>query len=159
MFRRIVSLCTNGTQVLPPVTFILDVYGTRYDVKNSTNVSQGVPFYELVPGTNVLMVWYLHPPSMSALITLSFRFCLISFRSFFAPMMASFTQGGDPKRFALLDREPVLLAIALCEAYRVSVGWANPVSEQFNALKENYTPGTLGFDVSRLHSSQVIRWI
>jgi len=42
--------------------------------------------------------------------------------------------------------EPVLLGIALCESYRVSVGWANPVSEQFNTLRDDYSPGELGFD-------------
>lgn len=45
-------------------------------------------------------------------------------------------------------REPLVLAIGLCEAYRVSVGWANPSSEQFNTLREDYAPGELGFDVS-----------
>jgi len=42
--------------------------------------------------------------------------------------------------------EPVLFGIALCESYRVSVGWANPVSEQFNTLRSDYAPGELGFD-------------
>ena len=39
-----------------------------------------------------------------------------------------------------------MLAIGLCEAYRVSVGWANPTSSQFNTLRDDYAPGELGFD-------------
>jgi hypothetical protein len=32
-------------------------------------------------------------------------------------------------------REPLLFVIALCEGYRVNVGWANPTSENFNTLR------------------------
>lgn len=35
----------------------------------------------------------------------------------------------------LTHREPLLFVIALCESYRVSVGWANPTSENFNTLR------------------------
>ena len=35
-----------------------------------------------------------------------------------------------------------MFAIGLAEAYRVSVGWAQPTSEGFNKLKEDYEPGT-----------------
>lgn len=42
--------------------------------------------------------------------------------------------------------EPLVFAIGLCEAYRVSVGWADPTSSQFNTLREDYRPGELGFD-------------
>lgn len=42
--------------------------------------------------------------------------------------------------------EPLLFIIALCEGYRVSVGWANPTSSNFNTLLEDYAPGELGFD-------------
>ncbi|CAM6013661.1 unnamed protein product [Sphagnum balticum] len=42
--------------------------------------------------------------------------------------------------------EPLIFAIALCEAYRVGLGWANPRSEDFNFLREDYEPGNLGFD-------------
>jgi len=42
--------------------------------------------------------------------------------------------------------EPLVLAIGLCEAYRVSVGWANPTSSNFNTLRDEYAPGELGFD-------------
>lgn len=37
--------------------------------------------------------------------------------------------------------EPLVFAIGLAEAYRVSVGWAPPTSEGFNKLKEEYEPG------------------
>jgi light-harvesting complex I chlorophyll a/b binding protein 1 len=42
--------------------------------------------------------------------------------------------------------EPLVFAIGLCEAYRVSLGWATPKSETFNQLKDEYAPGELGFD-------------
>lgn len=42
--------------------------------------------------------------------------------------------------------EPLLFAIALCEAYRVGLGWATPRSEDFNTLRDDYEPGNLGFD-------------
>jgi len=42
--------------------------------------------------------------------------------------------------------EPLVFVIGLCEAYRVSYGWANPSSSQFNTLREDYNPGELGFD-------------
>mmetsp|Transcript_2664 Transcript_2664/g.5426 ORF Transcript_2664/g.5426 Transcript_2664/m.5426 type:complete len:219 (+) Transcript_2664:49-705(+) len=41
--------------------------------------------------------------------------------------------------------EPLVLFIGVCEAYRVAVGWANPV-DNFNSLKSNYDLGNLGFD-------------
>lgn len=37
--------------------------------------------------------------------------------------------------------EPLVFAIGLAEAYRVSIGWATPTSEGFNKLKEEYEPG------------------
>lgn len=39
-----------------------------------------------------------------------------------------------------------MLAIGLCEAYRVGKGWATPTGNGFNNLKEEYEPGFLGFD-------------
>jgi len=42
--------------------------------------------------------------------------------------------------------ETLVLAIGLAETYRVSVGWATPTGKGFNNLKEEYEPGTLGFD-------------
>lgn len=42
--------------------------------------------------------------------------------------------------------EPLVFAIGLAEAYRVSIGWATPTSEGFNKLKDEYEPGNLGFD-------------
>jgi light-harvesting complex I chlorophyll a/b binding protein 1 len=44
--------------------------------------------------------------------------------------------------------EPLLIAIGLCECYRVSVGWATPVQDGFNYLRpdEEYQMGNLGFD-------------
>jgi hypothetical protein len=33
--------------------------------------------------------------------------------------------------------EPLLFVIALCEAYRVSLGWATPRSEDFNTLRKD----------------------
>ncbi|KAG1678527.1 hypothetical protein FOA52_014561 [Chlamydomonas sp. UWO 241] len=42
--------------------------------------------------------------------------------------------------------EPLLIAIGLAETYRVSVGWATPTGNNFNALKEDYDVGNLYFD-------------
>lgn len=42
--------------------------------------------------------------------------------------------------------EPLLLAIGLAETWRVAVGWANPRGVGFNALKDDYEPGDIGFD-------------
>lgn len=42
--------------------------------------------------------------------------------------------------------EPLLIAIGLAESYRVNVGWATPTGTGFNALKDDYEPGNLGFD-------------
>lgn len=40
--------------------------------------------------------------------------------------------------------EPLLIAIGLCESYRVSLGWATPTGNQFNSLKDDYEMGNLG---------------
>lgn len=42
--------------------------------------------------------------------------------------------------------EPLVLVIGICEAYRVSVGWANPTEKGTFSLKDDYAPGDLGFD-------------
>lgn len=42
--------------------------------------------------------------------------------------------------------EPLVIFIGIAEAYRVAKGWAPPVGDGFAALKEEYTPGDLGFD-------------
>ena len=42
--------------------------------------------------------------------------------------------------------EPLVLAIGLCEAWRVAVGWATPTGTGFNALKDEYEMGYLFFD-------------
>lgn len=42
--------------------------------------------------------------------------------------------------------EPLLLAIGICEAYRVGLGWATPTSGNFYSLNDDYEPGNLGFD-------------
>jgi light-harvesting complex I chlorophyll a/b binding protein 1 len=42
--------------------------------------------------------------------------------------------------------EPLILAIGLCESYRVALGWATPTGEGFNSLKDEYNMGDLGFD-------------
>ncbi|KAG2498549.1 hypothetical protein HYH03_003300 [Edaphochlamys debaryana] len=42
--------------------------------------------------------------------------------------------------------EPLLIAIGVAESYRVAVGWATPTGTGFNALKDEYEPGYLGFD-------------
>lgn len=49
---------------------------------------------------------------------------------------------------------PLLFAIGLAEAYRVAVGWADPKSEDFFALREDYEPGNLGFDPLNLLPSE-----
>lgn len=40
--------------------------------------------------------------------------------------------------------EPLVLAIGLCESYRVACGWASPTGEGFNSLKDDYEMGNLG---------------
>ena len=40
--------------------------------------------------------------------------------------------------------EPLVLVIGICEAYRVSVGWANPVDKGTFTLRDEYAPGDLG---------------
>jgi len=42
--------------------------------------------------------------------------------------------------------EPLVLIIGICEAYRVSLGWATPKGTGFNSLKDDYVMGDLGFD-------------
>ncbi len=42
--------------------------------------------------------------------------------------------------------EPLLVCIGLAESFRVSLGWATPVGNQFNTLKDDYEMGGLGFD-------------
>ncbi|KAJ9531881.1 hypothetical protein QJQ45_022010 [Haematococcus lacustris] len=42
--------------------------------------------------------------------------------------------------------EPLLVAIGLCESYRVSLGWSTPTGNKFNTLKDDYVMGDLGFD-------------
>ena len=46
--------------------------------------------------------------------------------------------------------EPLVFAIGLAEAYRVSLGWAPPTSENFNKLRADYEPGA---DASAAHGS------
>eukprot|EP00192_Tetraselmis_astigmatica_P018257 CAMPEP_0117673520 /NCGR_PEP_ID=MMETSP0804-20121206/14518_1 /TAXON_ID=1074897 /ORGANISM="Tetraselmis astigmatica, Strain CCMP880" /LENGTH=228 /DNA_ID=CAMNT_0005482267 /DNA_START=204 /DNA_END=890 /DNA_ORIENTATION=- len=41
---------------------------------------------------------------------------------------------------------PLTLVIGICEAYRVGSGWAPPTSSGFYKLKDEYTPGDVGFD-------------
>jgi hypothetical protein len=38
--------------------------------------------------------------------------------------------------------EPLVFAIGLAEAWRIGVGWANPSSDKFNQLRDDYNPGT-----------------
>jgi light-harvesting complex I chlorophyll a/b binding protein 1 len=38
-----------------------------------------------------------------------------------------------------------VLAIGLCESYRVACGWASPTGEGFNSLKDDYELGNLGY--------------
>jgi light-harvesting complex I chlorophyll a/b binding protein 1 len=49
--------------------------------------------------------------------------------------------------------EPLVFAIGLAEAYRITIGWANPKSTGFNKLEADYTPGDLGFDPLNLYPS------
>ena len=49
--------------------------------------------------------------------------------------------------------EPLVFAIGLLEAYRVTVGWANPKGTGFNRLDPDYIPGDLGFDPLNLYPS------
>eukprot|EP00798_Chlamydomonas_sp_ICE-L_P002581 gene2581-30970_t len=42
--------------------------------------------------------------------------------------------------------EPLLIAIGLAETYRVAVGWASPVGDDVNTLKDSYDLGNLNFD-------------
>lgn len=46
-----------------------------------------------------------------------------------------------------------MFAIGIAEAYRISVGWANPKGTGFNRLDPDYTPGDLGFDPLNLYPS------
>ena len=39
--------------------------------------------------------------------------------------------------------EPLLICIGLAETYRVSLAWATPTGNGFNALKEEYNMGQL----------------
>ncbi|KIZ02991.1 fucoxanthin chlorophyll a/c protein [Monoraphidium neglectum] len=41
---------------------------------------------------------------------------------------------------------PLLLAIGLAESWRVALGWATPVGNGFNSLKDDYEMGNLLFD-------------
>ena len=41
---------------------------------------------------------------------------------------------------------PLLLFIGVCESYRVGLGWAEPRSQNFYSLRDDYEPGNLGFD-------------
>merc|ERR1712159_686968 len=52
----------------------------------------------------------------------------------------------DSSAFLLFDGNITGPAIGHCESYRVAVGWATPQGNGFNQLKEDYTPGDLGFD-------------
>jgi light-harvesting complex I chlorophyll a/b binding protein 1 len=42
--------------------------------------------------------------------------------------------------------EPLILAIGLCESYRVALGWASPTGNGFNSVKDadEYELGNLG---------------
>merc|ERR1712072_726882 len=46
--------------------------------------------------------------------------------------------------------EPLLLAIGVCESYRVAVGWATPQGNGFNQLKELYVLQTKELNNGRL---------
>ncbi len=37
--------------------------------------------------------------------------------------------------------EPLVFAIGLAEAWRIGVGWANPTSDKFNQLRDDYNMG------------------
>lgn len=41
---------------------------------------------------------------------------------------------------------PLVMVIGISEAFRVGLGWAPPTSSGFYKLKEEYTPGDVGFD-------------
>ena len=41
---------------------------------------------------------------------------------------------------------PLTLVIGIAESFRVGAGWASPDSTNFYKLKDDYTPGDLGFD-------------
>jgi len=49
--------------------------------------------------------------------------------------------------------EPLVLAIGVCESYRVAVGWATPTGNNFNTIKEDYEMGNLEFDPLGLRPS------
>ena len=49
--------------------------------------------------------------------------------------------------------EYVVFGIALAEAYRVSVGWANPAEKGAFVLKENYEPGQIGYAPNTIPST------
>jgi len=42
--------------------------------------------------------------------------------------------------------EPLVLAIGICESYRVALGWAPPQGAGFNSLRDEYEMGDLNFD-------------
>jgi light-harvesting complex I chlorophyll a/b binding protein 1 len=42
--------------------------------------------------------------------------------------------------------EPLVLAIGICESYRVALGWAPPQGAGFNSLRDEYEIGDLNFD-------------
>jgi hypothetical protein len=46
--------------------------------------------------------------------------------------------------WSVLQWEPLVLVIGLCESYRVACGWATPTGEGFNSLKDDYELGNLG---------------
>lgn len=54
--------------------------------------------------------------------------------------------------------EILVLAIGLAETYRVSVGWATPVGEDFNQLRDDYEPGNLGFDPLGLKPTNAVAY-
>jgi len=54
--------------------------------------------------------------------------------------------------------EPLLIAIGLAESYRVSLAWATPKGEGFNALKDDYDMGDLGFDPLGLRPTESEAW-
>lgn len=39
--------------------------------------------------------------------------------------------------------EPLVFSIGLAEAWRIGVGWANPTSDKFNQLRDDYNMGEL----------------
>jgi len=67
------------------------------------------------------------------------------------PLFGGIVSGPAITQFQQLPRgfwEVLVLAIGICESYRVAVGWATPTGTGFNQLKseEEYTMGDLGFD-------------